>query len=275
MHLNFPIRDVKIDLLKENQKVLEPIYNDSFYRLNQNEFSMDVEGVGSFYASGGNYIALNINPNATRENIELYLNGSTYGAILHQRKIMPLHGSCFTYENKGIMICGHSGAGKSSLTAAFVLDGNEFLTDDVTPVLFSNNQPLIWTMSDRIKLWNDSLKQLDQDKKDLNRIDPDTDKFYFPVEPFKKETYNLDIIFIIEVHQGSNVDFQEIQGADKVIALRHEIYRFEYIQGMPENEAVFFQNLAQISNQIKVVKILRPKAISIKKMKKQLENYLS
>ena len=159
-HFRFPLTDVKIEIIKGRKIVEEPLYDDGFYRLNQNEFSMDVDGVGSFYAADGNYIALNLNPEATRENIELYLNGSTYGAILHQRKIMPMHGSCFVFENKSIMLCGESGAGKSSLTTSFCSSGSTFLTDDVSPITFSNGSPLILPLSDRVKLWEDSLKQL-------------------------------------------------------------------------------------------------------------------
>ena len=104
MQLKFPLQDVKIEITQIKKEVDKPLYDDGFYKLNQNEFSMDVEGVGSFYASGGNYIALVLNPKATQATIELYLNGSTYGAILHQRKIMPMHGSCFVYNNKGVML---------------------------------------------------------------------------------------------------------------------------------------------------------------------------
>ena len=111
MNLKFPLADVTIEITTLKKEVTAPLYDDGFYRLNQHEFSMDVEDVGWFYASGGNYIAMVLNPAATQANIELYLNGSTYGAILHQRKIMPMHASCFVHNNKGIMLCGESGAG--------------------------------------------------------------------------------------------------------------------------------------------------------------------
>jgi hypothetical protein len=274
MQYKFPLPDVKIEINDIKKEVKAPLYDDGFFKLNQNEFSMTVEGVGSFYASGGNYISLVVNPKATNANIELYLNGSTYGAILHQRKIMPIHGSCFIFNNKGIMLCGNSGAGKSSLTASFVLDGNEFLTDDVTPILTLNNKPFIWTMSDRIKLWEDSLKQLNQNKEGLHKIDPDTEKFYYPLNSYKDSTFMLNHIFLIEIHEKSTIAFQEIKGAEKVTALRNEIYRLEYLQGMPENESLYFEKLVQISKKIKITKLYRPKDILIEQTQQQLKNYL-
>ncbi len=274
MQLKFPLKDVKIEISDSRKVVENPLYDDGFFRLNQNEFSMEVEDVGSFYASGGNYISLVLNPEVSIANIELYLNGSTYGAILHQRKIMPMHGSCFVYDNMGIMLCGESGAGKSSLTAAFVIDGNDFLTDDVTPVLFSNNQALIWTMSDRIKLWEDSLKQLNQSKADLHKIHPETEKFYYPLESYKESTFMLNHIFLLEKRDRSNIDFQEIEGAEKIMALRKEIYRLEYMQGMPENEAYYFKNLVEMSKNITITKLYRPKDIPIEQTQQQLKKYL-
>ena len=135
MNFNFPLKDVKIEITSEKKKVGSPLYEDGFYCLNQHEFSMDVKEVAWFYVSGGDFISILPYPGANQTTIELYLNGSAYGAILHQRKILPLHGSCFRYKGSGVMICGDAGAGKSSLTASFCLKGAEFLTDDVTPLL--------------------------------------------------------------------------------------------------------------------------------------------
>ena len=274
MQLKFPLPDVKIEITQIKKEVETPLYDDGFCKLNQNEFSMDVEDVGSFYASGGNYIALVLNPKATQATIELYLNGSTYGAILHQRKIMPMHGSCFVYNNKGIMLCGDSGAGKSSLTTAFVLEENAFLTDDVTPILISENKPFIWTMSDRVKLWEDSLKQLSQNKEGLHKIAPETEKFYYPLKSYKDSTFMLHHIFLIEIHEKSTIIFHEIKGAEKVTALRNEIYRFEYLQGMPENEPFYFKKLVEMSKNIKITRLLRPKDIPIEQTHRQLKKYL-
>ena len=274
MQFKFPLSDVKIEISNKRREVETPLLDDGFFRLNQTEFSMNVDGVGSFYASGGNYISLTPDPKASIETIELYLNGSTYGAILHQRKIMPLHGSCFVYNNKGIMLCGESGAGKSSLTAAFVIDGNEFLTDDVTPVLFLNNQVFIWTMSDRIKLWEDSLKQLNQNKDGLKKIDPETEKFYYPLNSYQDSTFLLDHIFLIEIHEQPVIIFKELTGAEKVIALRNEIYRYEYLQGMPENEILYFKKLVEISKNIKMTKLYRPKGFPIERTQSHLKKYL-
>jgi hypothetical protein len=275
MNLRFPLADVKVEMVSVKQEVNSPLYSDGFYCMNQEEFSMDVKGVAWFYASGGNFISLVPYPDADKTTIELYLNGSAYGAILHQRKILPLHGSCFRYEGQGVMICGEAGAGKSSLTASFCLNGSEFLTDDVTPLLFKNEKPYIWALSDRIKLWGDTLRQLKQEEDGLHRIDPATEKFYFPMDGATGNTFRLDRVYIIEISDNLEVSFEELSGSSKFAALRNEIYRLEYLNGMPENKAVYFEKLIDISNHINVIRVKRPESFRIKELRTLVEKHLS
>lgn len=270
MQFRFPLKDVKIEITNTKKEVATPLYDDGFFRLNQHEFSMEVEEVGWFYAANGDYISIVLDPKATKETVELYLNGSTYGAILHQRKIMPMHGSCFVFQNKGVMLCGESGAGKSSLTAAMVLDGNTFLTDDVTPILFSEGLPFILPLSDRIKLWEDSLNQLKFKKENLSQIWHDYEKFYVPVNSNNTKPYPLHLIFVIEKHKSEEVDFQELNGIERFTVLRNEIYRWEYLQGMKASEASYLQQLIGISTQVKVFKVTRPATIKIETLRTML-----
>ena len=275
MKFRFPLQDVKIEITSAKKEVIDPLYDDGFYSLNQNEFSMNVEDVGWFYASNGNYIALVLDPKANNETIELYLNGSTYGAILHQRKMMPMHGSCFVFNNKGIMLCGESGAGKSSLTASFCNNDGVFLTDDVTPILFSEGFPFILPLSDRIKLWEDSLLQLKVDKSSLTQIWHDYQKFYLPVDSNITEPYPLHLIFIIEKHENENVKFQQLEGIERFTALRNEIYRWEYLQGMKATETHYLNQLIHISANVQIIKVCRPEVIEIETLRSILADKIA
>jgi GTPase SAR1 family protein len=180
---------------------------------------------------------------------------------------MPLHGSCFVFNNRGIMLCGESGAGKSSLTAAFCHNGSTFLTDDVTPVLFSDGLPFILPLSDRIKLWEDSLNQLKLEKTNLDKINQDYQKFYLPVDSNRSEPYSLNLVFIIEKHEKDEVRFLEMEGIERFTALRNEIYRWEYLQGMKESETSYLNYLINISSNVKVIKVFRPENIEIETLR--------
>lgn len=273
--MRFPLKDVTVKRVRRVKQVTSPLYADSFWQMNQDEFAMQVEGVGTFYARDGNEVEYSPVPGASRESLELYLNGSVYGAILHQRKILPLHGSSFLYEGKGIMLCGEAGAGKSSLTASFCLDGAEFLTDDVTPIIFNGSSPYIWAMSDRIKLWSDTVKQLKMDSEVMKRINPGTDKYYYTINGAEGETFRLSLIFILRSADMVSVACKEVNGSNKFEALRNEIYRFEYLNGMPENNAVYFRNIIDVSSSVKVYEIKRPGRIQVLDLKMFLEENLT
>lgn len=275
MEFVFPLEDVKIEVLDRKKEIQDPLFSNDVYTLNQNEFSMDVEKVAWFYASGGDYISIFPYPETDKNSIDLYLNGSVYGAILHQRKVLPLHGSSFRFNGKGIMVCGDSGTGKSSVTASFCLNGAEFLSDDITPVIFKNRQPCIWAMSDRIKLWSDSLKQLKQREEGLQRISPETGKFYYHLNQNKNIIFPLDQILIIELYDNSEVKFVELSGSEKFAALRNEIYRYEYLHGMTENEQVYFKQLIDISKEVMIARVFRPAEITIKQFRSDLVKILT
>src|SRR5512133_2921112 len=117
--------------------------------MNQRDYALQVKGLADFYACDGREVEYAPAEGADPNSIELYMNGSVYGAILHQRQILPFHSSSFIYKDTAVMICGDARAEKSSLTASFCLNGAEFLTDDVTPVIFRDGIPYVQALSDR------------------------------------------------------------------------------------------------------------------------------
>ena len=267
MDLHFPLSDVTLMKVDEPRRVQKPEYADSYWQINQNEFAMQVDEVGNFYACGGNRVEYAPADGASRASLEVYLNGSVYGAILHQRRILPMHGSSFIEKGMGIMLCGESGAGKSSLTAAFCLDGAEFLTDDVTPIVFKNQLPEIMPLSDRIKLWQDCLKQLERKEESLVPIWEGETKYYFPMEKNMRHSVPLEQVFIIETGDFEQVEHSPVTGVEAFSAIRNEVYRWEYLPAMPESEKRYLEQLIIMSSRLRITRIKRPKGIGVKEMK--------
>lgn len=55
--------------------------------------------------------------------------------LLAWRGLLPFHGCAISIEGQGVLICGVSGAGKSSLTAALIAEGAQFISDDLSVVV--------------------------------------------------------------------------------------------------------------------------------------------
>ena len=270
IHYHFSVKGVVVQVVSVKKEIKEAGYVSPYVRLNQHEFTLDIEGVGWFYARSGNYVAVLPAENASSSTIDLYLNGSVCGAILHQRKTLPFHGSCFRHRGLGVMICGDSGVGKSSLTTAFCLRGADFLTDDVTPVLFKNNKPHIQAGSDRIKLWDDSLQQLNQTRNGLERIMPEREKFYFPMLSNTHTPVSLDLIIRLHVYDQPGTTIEPLTGVPCFTALRNEIFRGDYLPGMPDSETAYLSQLITISRVVRVINVYRPRTITIERLRAEL-----
>ncbi len=273
--LPFPLEDVELRQVEAVREISEPFYTNNWLSIGAKEFSMRVKGVGSFYASNGDYIEFAPANKAAPHSLELYLNGSVYGAILHQRKILPLHGSSFVTGGRSVILCGESGAGKSSLTAAFCKEGAEFLTDDVTPLLFPGNIPHILPKSGHIKLWKHSLDQLSEDDRALARIRPDQEKFYLPVEKKNRKPFPLHNLFILTIDDVNEVDIKKLNGTAAFSAIFNEIYRLYYLCAMTDDEGRYLKKVASISSACNIYKVTRPQTISIHKMKTLLYVFLA
>lgn len=271
----FPLDDVDIQRVDEISRVEQPFYSNNWMSISASEFSMRVENVGSFYARNGKQIEYSPNENADPATIELYMNGSVYGAILHQRRILPLHGSSFIFNGSGVMFCGDSGAGKSSLTTSFCLNGAGFLTDDVTPILYEDEKPHIWPKSGKIKLWDDSLQQFNKEKNDLTKIRPEDEKYYFPANAMQHEAYPLNQILILQITDSKEVTFEKVEKVEAFTYLHNEIYRREFLGAMPETEAAYLKQISSICNQINIHRLNRPASIIISDMHEHVRLFLS
>lgn len=267
-HPQFPLSDVEISQVKAVKELMEPALSSGWLQMTENEFRMVAADVGTFYAANGKSIRFSPDTSATNESIELYMNGSVFGAILHQRGILPIHGSSFVYRGSGVMLCGHSGSGKSSLTSAMCLNGQAtFLTDDVTPILFYDGKPAVLPKSDRVKLWDDSLDQLSKKRDELKRIRPQDNKYYLTIEKSASEPHPLHHVVIISVDDKiAEPVAEQMTGAEGFSILQKEIYRLFYLRAIPQRKARYFMQISKICNQCTIQSVTRPADIPIKEM---------
>lgn len=274
MPLPFPLSDVSIRRVKRVRRAKEPVLNGKFWQVSAREFSMQVKGVGSFYAADGHTVLYRPEANASWESVALFLNGSVYGAILHQRQLMPLHGSCFSYNGRSIMLSGESGAGKSSLTVTFCRNGATFLTDDVTPVTLKDNTPFLFARSDRVKLWDSSMKQLDIAGETRYPLVVQDGKYYYPMDPAKSEEHELHMVMVVELAKTKAVRSRRLTGTEAFQMLRNQVYRWEYLVAMPQTEAYYMKQLALMTEKVALYHVVRPESIPLETMRAKLQEII-
>jgi hypothetical protein len=271
----YPLPDVTITEVQKVHEIDKPLYSGWNTKSSPHEYFLHVPEVGSFYACNGCQVEYATEKNADPEWVRLCLNGQVLAALLHQRKIINFHASSFVYDGAGIMILGETGAGKSSLTAAFTLDGAGFITDDLTPVVFQGTMPYLMPLNRKIKLENNSIEQLDIPGTRLNIAEEGTGKHYMDVERRVIEQYPLNVIFKVETGDIEVPELTVPVQAELFPILRSEICSWEMLAGMPATESDYLHKILQIVHNVSIVKLTRPRTIGIKLLSRYMTDYLS
>jgi hypothetical protein len=219
---------------------------------------ISIPNVADYFVEQSKRIIVNPHKNADDKSIDLFLNGTVLGALLHQQDILPFHGSSVLFKNRGILFCGRSGSGKSSLTTRFYQEGAEFITDDITPVYVENENVLIGTLKSNIKLWKDSVEDLGVEHLKGGEIRDSIEKYYIDIEPSEKAKVSLDTILILNRNNIQEFAKQELNGIVKYNVLRNNIYRKIFLKGMPETNKSSFTKIIDIANRVNVVSVSIP-----------------
>src|SRR5262249_20309363 len=97
---------------------------------NREEVLLDFPDAGRFLVRNGNEILIEPASSSDSE-IGVYLLGTAFGVLCHQRGIPPLHASAIDVADGCVAFVGETGAGKSTLVAALAARGHEVIADDV------------------------------------------------------------------------------------------------------------------------------------------------
>jgi hypothetical protein len=72
--------------------------------------------------------------------------------MLAGRYVLPLHAACVERAGKGLLLCGNSGAGKSSLAYACARAGWKFLSDDASYLVRNSSGRLVVGNAQRLRM---------------------------------------------------------------------------------------------------------------------------
>jgi len=255
---------LKINYITTPSKNIDhPLFERPHLKIAEDQLFLQVYNQAQFYVEKGELVNIYLEEGADTDSVQLFLNGSVLGALLLQNKILALHGSSFCYNGVGVVICGNSGAGKSSVTAAFCQNRAQFITDDITPISIKEGEVYVKPLKTEIKLWDDALEQLNLPNENLRKIRPTLDKFYFPYEPSAGVNSKLHLIIILNTHNKDEFTSSELTGVSKFLALKDQIYRKLYLKGMPKTEQNLCRQLLDLGQKVRVLHVTRPQKCSI------------
>ncbi|CAN7294541.1 aldolase [Paenibacillus sp. LjRoot56] len=209
------------ELVPDNQSIL----------FHEDKVIFRVYDTAIFLIQDGNRITISPVNHAEESKIRLYLLGTCMGAILMQRRILPLHGSAIAIDGKAYAIVGHSGAGKSTLASAFINHGYSLLSDDVIPITFdSSDKPMVTPAYPQQKLWQESLTHFGMEASHYDPIFQRETKYTIPVPAnFTTETLPLAAVFELVKYDGEQVSIQQIPKLTGLSRLFYHTYRQSFL----------------------------------------------
>lgn len=217
---------------------------------------LHVPRIARFLIQDGNSILIDAETGIDEDSVRVFLLGSAFGALLHQRGLLVLHGNAIRIGDACMVCIGNSGAGKSTLAAGFSLLGHEVLADDVVAV---DAQCHVLPGYPRIKLWKDVAEQLEIDTRPLSRIRPALEKFNFPVQPSSSQALPIRWIYLLNNDEGEGLRFEPIHGLARFQPLHDNTYRLRFLNGMAI-KAEHLRLCGQVATRARLAQVTRPRS---------------
>jgi hypothetical protein len=230
------------------------------FKVKENYVMFQLPDVAIFLIKNGNEIIVSPWAGADSAQIRLYILGTCMGAILLQRKTLPLHGSAVAIDGKAYAFIGDSGAGKSTLASAFLENGFQLLSDDVIPISFNldDELPYITPSYPQQKLWAESLNQFGMNASEYNSIYDREDKYLIPVSnKFSEVVLPLSGIFELVKIEQEKIELCFVDGLEKLSTLFTHTYRHLFIKDLGLVNW-HFTTSAKIAEKVKIHQIKRP-----------------
>ncbi|MCQ6558857.1 aldolase [Paenibacillus mendelii] len=257
--------DIEIVVEDLSAALVDAVYHQTYYAVKNQRIFLDIPGVAVFSIEEGRRISVSPAEDADTDKIRLYLLGTCMGALLFQRRVLPLHGSAVVIEGRAYAIVGNSGAGKSTFAAAFVSRGYTLLSDDVIPVAISpEGAPLIVPSYPQQKLWQESLEHLGMELDRYHPLYEEVNKFAIPVaDSYCSDSIPLGGVFELVTADmagaEAEVQIEPIHGLERFPLLRYHTYRNLLIPLM-NLEQWHFTSSAAVARQVEINRIVRPRA---------------
>lgn len=218
------------------------------------------EGI-SFVMEEGRKISVIFDGDRAEDGVlAVYILGSCMGTILHQRGVLPVHGSCVEKDGNALIIMGNSGAGKSTTAREFLRHGWKLITDDVTVIDFSAGRPQAVPSYPSQKLWEDAIDHYGIDDGALTPLwqEERKEKFHVAVrDSFCNERADLKYaLWLIEGKEDCGLEMESIEGFSVADRFMRNIYRFYARE--KDNRNIIFQQCVDLSKSIRLFECVRP-----------------
>jgi hypothetical protein len=228
------------------------------WQIASDRFTMTVPGIVRMLITGGNEMTYELLGATTPQDAAIFLSGTGFGILLHQRGRIVLHASAVRVNDQAVLFCGQSGAGKSTLAAALSEAGYDLVTDDFCGITMrGDGTPWVEPDGRQLKLWQNSIDRLALADRTTAPVRTHLEKFY--VEPRTAISAPLPLAAVYILREARPPDPPGIERpniVDGALLIRRNAYRPQMVQRM-EQQALYFQAAATIGQRSGVFTLTR------------------
>lgn len=229
-------------------------------QLKGSEFLLTVAGVARYLVRGGAEIIVDPEHGAHPESLRLYLLGSVFGALLHQRGELVLHASSVATDRGAVLLLGRSGHGKSTLAALLGRSGHRLLGDDKAVVLRQGGKTLLCAGPKQSWLRRDAIERMGIQEPELESRRDDRDKYSWQGAALaSNRPCPIHRIYELTFHERMEPEIVSLHGPDAVLTLMRNIFR-RGIRRRMEGVERSFDQCAQLALRVPMRRLRRDKA---------------
>jgi hypothetical protein len=213
------------------------------------QFLLRIPDIARFLLSEGREILFAPESDAAAADIPIFLLGTVFGILLHQREQIVLHASAVRVNSKAVLFCGSSGAGKSTLAAALAQRGYPLVTDDFCTLgLGTTGAPLVYPDGRQLKLWAQAIDRLDLAQQRGERVRASLEKFYVEPSEVFTEPLPLGAVYVLrETRPPHKAGIGRPNVVDAALLLRRNAYRPLLVRRLGQR-ASYFHAATAIAN---------------------------
>jgi len=252
--------DVTITLGTVPDHIDDPVTSSASHEAAPGKMRLDIEDVARFMVSDGREIIVDPYPGADEHDVRVFLLGTCFGALLHQRGALVLHASGINTEGGAVLFAGASGAGKSTLLAEMMRLGYKMMVDDVSAIYQAGDGDGLVVMPSypRTRMWADTAEEFAIDTSELQRTRSHMNKFERQLpDQFWGRPAKLRHIFLLTRSDEDGISLDRIPPLQAVPVIVNNTYRKLFVDafGIRQNH---FKLASQIAGQVPLTHVIRP-----------------
>ena len=255
--VKMPVLEIKFGKVPAVLTGPEVIAKEKFF-ISPTEYLIHLP-ICSYYVKDGASITIELKENSDLPSVRLFLLTNAMAAVLHQRNKVALHAGAIQTEKGLMVICGESGAGKSTTISALQQKGYKIFVDDVL-VLEKNEEHVVGVAAyPTLKLWDDTIEKLalgviPEEQKLRESVNKYRVSFQ---EDFTTKTIPVFKIFYLCKEEANNsVETIKKDGLEAFKILNSQLYRTSMINNN-QSQAILFERLNQLINQTGLLEVVR------------------